>query len=241
MRYLLIQLRDDNDPMADHEVGCFARHLQCTPHAIDRWSLLDGPAPRDRFDIVDAAIIGGSGDYSVVRGGDWMDGAMATMHHIVASTMPTFASCWGFQALSKACGGTVEHLPERGHIGTHELHCEPACTDDPVFGVLGDTFTTQFGHEDVVTTAPPCARVLVRSSHGDCMAWKLQDAPIWGTQFHPELSHADLLDRLRRYPKYVRDVAGMDIDTFAATRVQPSDAAEQLLPAFAATVSASTT
>jgi len=219
--------------MGRHEVECFAAHLQIDPAALDTWNLLERPTRTDRLNQADAALIGGSGDYSVVRGGPWLDGALDTMRLLAEARTPTFASCWGFQAMSLALGGSVEHLPERGHVGTCAMTTTPSPTNDPVFGALGDTFTAQFGHEDVVVTAPATATVLVTSEHGDCMAWRLGDANIWGTQFHPELSDQDLLLRLRRYPKYVREISGLSMEDFEATRMAPAPDADHLLHAFA--------
>ena len=233
-RFLLLQVRDVDDAMGRHEVECFAAHLQIEPAALKTWNLLEGPAPIDRLNQADAALIGGSGDYSVVRGGPWLDGALDTMRQLAEAGTPAFASCWGFQAMSLALGGTVEHLPERGHVGTCAMTTTPYAAHDPLFATLGTTFTAQFGHEDVVITAPAGATVLATSDYGDCMAWRLGDANIWGTQFHPELSDQDLLLRLRRYPKYVREISGLSMDAFEATRMAPAPDADHLLQAFAA-------
>jgi GMP synthase (glutamine-hydrolysing) len=68
LRYLLLQVRDPDDPMREHEVGCFVRVLRCPPSHVAVFDLLAGwPKPRDlaRCDIV---LLGGSGDYSVAEG-----------------------------------------------------------------------------------------------------------------------------------------------------------------------------
>jgi GMP synthase (glutamine-hydrolysing) len=155
------------------------------------------------------------------------------MRQLVEARTPTFASCWGFQAMSLALGGSVEHLPERGHVGTCTMTTTPSAANDPLFATFGTTFAAQLGHEDVVVAAPAAATVLVTSDHGDCMAWRLGTADIWGTQFHPELSDQDLLLRLRRYPKYVREISGLSMEDFEATRMAPAPDADHLLHAFA--------
>ena len=46
-------------------------------------------------------------------------------------------------------------------------------------------------------------------------AYRFEDAPIYCTQFHPELAAEDLLLRLRKYPHYVRRLTGLPIEEFA--------------------------
>ncbi|MCH2135593.1 MAG: type 1 glutamine amidotransferase [Phycisphaerales bacterium] len=233
-RLLLIQIRDDDDAMRAHEHECFAAHLGISVDELATWNLLKAPPPVSLLESSPAVLIGGSGDYSVVRGGPWLAAALDTMRRLVDGGIPTFASCWGFQAMSAALGGRVEHLPECGHVGTFEFTCEPAAQSDPLMQTLGSAFRAQLGHEDVVTRAPADAQVLVRSQQGHCMAWRLKGLPIWGTQFHPELSDKDLMVRLRRYPQYVRDIVGMSLDAFEAEHIAPSPDADHLLGAFKA-------
>ena len=229
---LLLQVRTADDAMGTHEQACFARHLDLDTETLTTWNLLDGPPPVPTLQAAGAVLIGGSGDYSVVRGGPWLSAALDTMRQLVNLGLPTFASCWGFQAMSAALGGTVQHLPTRGHVGTFNFQTTTAATEDPLFNMLGPTFAAQCGHEDVVTAAPELATVLVESEAGDCLAWRLDGLPMWGTQFHPELSVDDLALRLRRYPQYVRDVRNMDWDEFESRCLAPSPAADALLCAF---------
>jgi GMP synthase (glutamine-hydrolysing) len=229
---LLLQVRTADDAMGGHEQSCFARHLDVDEDALVTWNLLDGAPKPGMLESAGGVLIGGSGDFSVVRGGPWLSAAMETMRRLVDLSLPTFASCWGFQAMSAALGGTVQHLPERGHVGTFDVQTTKDAVNDPLFSSLGPSFAAQFGHEDVVTTAPERATVLVQSADGDCLAWRLGQSPIWGTQFHPELSVDDLALRLRRYPQYVRDVRNMEWDDFQVQCLAPSPKADTLLRAF---------
>ena len=42
VRYLLLQVRNQDDPMRRQEVGCFARGLQCREDQIGVFDLLGG-------------------------------------------------------------------------------------------------------------------------------------------------------------------------------------------------------
>ena len=105
IRYLLLQVRKPGDPMANHEVKCFARHLDCDSEAIDVHNLIEGSPAASQINQVDVVLIGGSGDFSVVSGGRWLAEALELMGSLHDQAKPTFASCWGFQALSLALGG----------------------------------------------------------------------------------------------------------------------------------------
>ena len=218
LRYLLLQVRDPGDPMREHEVGCFVRALRCPREHLAVFDLLSGwPSPRDlaRHDIV---LLGGSGDYSVVEGGAWLEFALQAMRELYVMNKPTFASCWGFQAMARAMGGEVVTDEGRAEVGTHELFLTDAGRRDTIFGPLADAgpvFLGQMGHKDVVVRLPEQAELLASSHRVQNQAFRFPGRHIYCTQFHPELDRAALLDRLRRYPSYVEQIAGMPYERFA--------------------------
>lgn len=106
-RLLLLQVRNPDDPIREHEVSCFSRALGTGNGQLQIFDLLAGAPSPAQLDAVDVVLIGGSGDYSVVRGGAWLPAALEAMVGLYESGKPTFASCWGFQALARALGGEV--------------------------------------------------------------------------------------------------------------------------------------
>ncbi len=223
IRYLLLQVRNRDDPMRAHEVACFARALGCERSQIRVFDLLGGSPPRDQLDSAQIVLLGGSGDYSVAKGGPWLEPALEAMRELHAAGKPTFASCWGFQAMARAMGGEVRVDPSRAEAGTSEIRLTPAGEKDPVFGPLGTTFRSQVGHQDVVARLPEDATLLASTDLVENQAFRFYGKPIYCTQFHPELSREDLLDRLRTYPKYVEQITGLPFDEFAETRTSPSE------------------
>jgi GMP synthase (glutamine-hydrolysing) len=201
--FLLLQVREPEDPIKDHEVNCFRRALQTQNGRIQIFDLLSGVPPQDLLDSVDVVLIGGSGDHSVVRGGPWLQGALDAMVELYEEGKPTFASCWGFQALAMALGGEVVTDRERAEVGTVWLELTPEGNKDPVFGPVGPRFQGQIGHEDIVTKLPPGATLLASSPTIENEAFCFQDKPIYATQFHPELNRHDLIARIARYPSYL--------------------------------------
>lgn len=202
LRFLLLQVRNPDDPMRTHEVQSFARSFGCPMSSIGVFDLLSG-APSERLlarsDII---LLGGSGDYSVARGGPWLPAALDSMVTLYETKKPTFASCWGFQAMARALGGEVVTDHDRAEVGTVTLELTAAGSADPVFGQLDHAFEVLIGHEDIVTALPPQATLLASSDRVENEAYRIEGAPIYATQFHPELNRRGLLDRLAAYPSY---------------------------------------
>jgi GMP synthase (glutamine-hydrolysing) len=203
LRYLLLQVREPDDPMSDHEIGCFARSFRCEGNCIEVFDLLSGVPTVEQLDEVDVVLLGGSGDHSVARGGDWLPDALEAMRELYDLKKPTFASCWGFQAMARALGGEVVTDHSRAEVGTAWLELTPEGERDPVFGPLGKRFQVQIGHEDIVTRLPDGAVLLASSSRVENEAFCFPDRPIYCTQFHPELDKAGLVARLAQYPEYM--------------------------------------
>jgi GMP synthase (glutamine-hydrolysing) len=154
LRFLLFQVRNPDDPMREHEVESFSRSLRCKRDHIDVFDLIGGVPSARQLDAVDVVLLGGSGDYSVAKGGPWLPEALEAMRQLHETSKPTFASCWGFQAMARAMGGEVVTDRDRAEVGTRWMEVTPEGKRDPVFGPLGDRFQVQIGHEDIVTKLP---------------------------------------------------------------------------------------
>ncbi|MCH2132866.1 MAG: type 1 glutamine amidotransferase [Phycisphaerales bacterium] len=232
MRYLLLQVRKPGDQMASHEVRAFAKHLRCDEGNIRIFDLINGQPTRSELDDVDVVLLGGSGDFSVVEGGEWLESALDVMRHLHDLSKPTFASCWGFQAFSLALGGRVVTDLDRAEVGTFKLTVTPEGKADPVFASLGTSFDAQMGHQDIVDELPDGAVCLASSDRVKNQAFRFPGKPIYGTQFHPELDLSTLLDRLRTYPAYIKSITGLDYEAFVQQCCRESVATEGLLEQF---------
>ncbi|MDV6033601.1 MAG: type 1 glutamine amidotransferase [Phycisphaera sp. RhM] len=230
-RFLLLQIRNADDLMRDQEIGCFARALNCDRSQIGVHDLLAGPPTIQELDAVDVVLLGGSGDYSVAEGGDWLPPALLAMWELYELGKPTFASCWGFQAMAKALGGEVVTDASRAELGSIEVQLTQAGRDDPLFGPLGDRFLAPMGHQDCVVRLPPQAVLLARSATNQNQAFRVKDRPIYGTQFHPELDRVAFIQRIHAYPAYVKSITGDSLEVFEAS-VQDTPATDQLLGRF---------
>jgi GMP synthase (glutamine-hydrolysing) len=217
LRYLLLQTRNVDDAMRSQEVACFARTLNCEPGHIRVVDFLSrGPQPSELAQA-DIVLLGGSGHYSAAGEGPWLDRALDSLRELHQAAKPTFASCWGFQAMARALGGRCIYDPQHAELGTVELQLTAAGQADPLFSTLPPTFTGQAGHEDHVTDLPPDAILLASSARVRNQAFRFADKPIYCTQFHPELNRDDLRERARAYPEYVQRIAAMSHEDFIAT------------------------
>ena len=231
LRYLILQVRNPDDPMRRQEILSFARALGTTPERIGYYDLLGHLPGELDFSRTDVFLLGGSGHYSVAGDGEWLNRALETLRRVYDSGRPTFASCWGFQAMARAMGGQVVNDLSRAEVGTHTLWLTDAGRADPVFGPLGATFQAQMGHEDTVVELPPGATRLAYSEIVENQAYRFEGRPIYCTQFHPELNRADMLLRVATYPQYIERIAKVPAEQFA-WMVEDTPETEALLKRF---------
>ncbi|MCH7564014.1 MAG: type 1 glutamine amidotransferase [Gemmatimonadetes bacterium] len=216
IRYLLLQVRNPEDEMRDNEIDCFSRTLDCSRESIRVFDLLSGVPSQEELDAADVVLLGGSGDYSVAEGGPWLEAALEAMRGLYESSKPTFASCWGFQAMARAMGGEVVTDRSLAEVGTIWLTSTPEGREDPIFGPLGERFQVHIGHQDIVTRLPEGATLLASSDRVENEAFRFDGKPIYATQFHPELGREDLILRIGTYPPYLPLAGCSTLVEFAA-------------------------
>jgi len=216
LRFLLLQLRDETDPMREQEVARFAWALDCRPEQIATHDLLKSFPTRSVLDRYDAMLLGGSGDYSAAGEGAWLERILDGMRTLHEVSKPTFASCWGFQAFARAMGGECVRDAAHAELGLVNLHLTDAGRADPVFGALPEEFLGQAGHEDRVSRLPDGAVLLAFTERVAEQAYTFPGKPIYATQFHPELDREALVGRVRAYPRYVQRIAGLPLAEFEA-------------------------
>ncbi|MBA2116446.1 type 1 glutamine amidotransferase [Bremerella alba] len=213
-RYLLIQIRDFDDPIRLQEISCFADALQSTPESITVFDLLSMRLEASHLAEFDMVMIGGSGRYSVTSNAPWMKHAMVSLQRLLESGKPTFASCWGFQSLARAAGGKVIHDLPHAELGTSLVTLTDAGKLDPIFSQLPESFEAYMGHEDRVIELPPGTTLLASTEAVAQQAFRFDGCPIYCTQFHPELTLPTLLSRVEAYPEYCERIAQVPFDVF---------------------------
>jgi GMP synthase (glutamine-hydrolysing) len=218
-RFLLLQMRNARDHMRAHEVNCFLRGLNAAPERMTSFDLLNDSLTVHRLKSYDVVLLGGAGEYSATSNESWMMRALDSLREVHHTCRPTFASCWGFQAMARATGGKVLNDTANAEVGTLPLTMTEAGKVDPVFCGLPATFLAPMGHEDHVVELPPNSVHLARSQRVPLQAFCFADRPIYCTQFHPELQPDDLVARVKAYPEYLERIAGVTLEEFTASIV----------------------
>ncbi len=197
---LLIQARSADDPMAKHEREAFADRCELPVDHFDTFNVAVDDVDDFAMNGCDAIMIGGSGAFSLVKGGfDWHGDYLNLMRHILNAGIPTFASCFGFQGIVQAMGGKLKRDESLAQIGTYKIELTEAASDDPLFGDLPRHFDAQLGHND--SAVELCDELIHLASNEQCeyQAIRVRNKPIVATQFHPELTRCDNLDRFKNY------------------------------------------
>ena len=198
--YLLLQARKPGDPAGPQEVDCFAEALEVPRATITPWDLLRGPPTEHDLENIDVLLVGGSGDFSVLDDEPWLHRFMDFLEGTsVHGRFPTFASCFGFQALVVAGGGEVVRDSVNAELGTFDIFLTDQGAEDPLFGPLAPSFPAQLGHKDRAETLPANYVPLAYSTLCPYQAFKVEGAPVIATQFHPELTREGEAFRCRPY------------------------------------------
>lgn len=230
-RILLLQGRRLEDPVRLQEVESFARAIDYQAEQIKTLDLVRDRPSLPQVAEYDIVLVGGSGDYSIVGDEPWTDDVLGVMQGIHDLKIPTFASCWGFQAMARALGGHVVTDLERAELGTHPVTLTQAAQHDPLFADCPSPILVQLGHEDIVTQLPGGAILLGSSQHVENQVFSFPDRQLYCTQFHPELTCQDLRRRCRAYPTYVEKIARVSIEEFLG-ECQETPEANKLLKRF---------
>jgi GMP synthase (glutamine-hydrolysing) len=199
-KILLLQARDADDPMADHEHRCFAERTGLPADRVVVHDLCAGPPTLARVRSHAALMIGGAGDYYVSKGNLPNHGAFFDLiHEVIAVGHPTFGSCFGYQCLVSALGGDIVFDPDNTEVGTYPLRLTDEGRADELFGELPERFNAQLGRKDRAVRHPEGVPNLATSAASPFQALRIPGKPIWATQFHPELDRITNADRYRHY------------------------------------------
>ncbi len=233
LRLLLLQARESGDPMRDHEHECFVTRTGLGPTQIVPHDLLAGPPTIEDVRRYDGLLMGGSGEFLVSKGNQpQFEPLLDMLREVVANGHPTFAACYGFQAMVHALGGEVVHDPENVEVGTFELELTDAAIEDELFRYLPRRFVAQQGHKDRAERLPEGLVHLASSERAPYQALRVPEVPVWAVQFHPELDRDGNRMRYRHYlENYAPSLTQAEFDE-AMDQFDHSPEASELLGRF---------
>ena len=125
------------------------------------------------------AIILSGGPSSV-----YAPGAPKIPEWILELGVPVLGICYGFQLLALMLGGVVER--GRGEYGRTKVRL---VKNDLLFDGWESVEVVWMSHSDYVARVPSGVDVLAVSENGYIAAFRAQDKPVYGVQFHPEVTH----------------------------------------------------
>ncbi len=230
IRVLLIQIR--SLPIAKrHEIWCVRRCTGLGPEQLFPWNAVERPElPWRRARRADAIIVGGSGDHSVTQDYPFMPWLEDLVRAAAGEGKPLFGICWGHHLLARALGGRVITDPESEEMGTFPVELTTAGREDPLFDGLSGTFLANLVHHDCVVQPAPGFRELARSGSCRFQAMRLDGLPIYGTQFHGEMTPTDLRRRLLMYQGHYLETEEQAAEV--ASSIRPTEETFGLLKRF---------
>jgi len=231
LRLVLFQIREDPVPMLQ-EQSCFIERCRVARSQFTFINIVDTPNVSWKdVDDAHAVFIGGAGAFSVKEDHRFTTPLGDLVHEIIERDRPLFGACWGHQFLVKTTGGTVVEDPEQEEIGTFSVSLTPDGIGDPLFEEVPSPFWAQLGHKDSATKLGPGWRELGYTARSRNQTIRLENKPVYGTQFHSELNEERLRERLL---VYLDDYIGGDQDEFEKIirGLRPSIDADRMMARF---------
>ncbi len=201
LNVLLVQVRDPGDPMSDHEYECVTRRLGHRRVRLHRRSVFAEEASRAWLDGVDAAMIGGSGSYSVhdPRSAPVVNGLRDLVDGCLETQIPGFGICFGHQLVGLHLGGSVVTDMALRESGTVALALTDEGREDPVMSHMGASFHAHTGHSDHVATLPRDVTLLATGDRVSAQAFRVNGTRFYTTQFHPDLIAHEARERYNAF------------------------------------------
>jgi GMP synthase (glutamine-hydrolysing) len=168
--------------------GVFADPLRAAGHEPVEWLPHEEPPPGlDGFDA--ALVFGGEAQVDQEDAYPWLRREKELIGELLERETPLLGVCLGSQLVAEVAGADVRQA-ERPEIGWYEIELTPEGVNDPLLGGLPERFEGfQYHHYEWLL--PPGGVALARSEV--CLqAFRLENRPVWGVQFHPEVIFADL-------------------------------------------------
>ncbi len=146
-------------------------------HLLGSEPLADGGSHR-------RLLISGS-ELSAAKVNERDDELCVLIRDFVDAGKPVLGICYGHQMLARALGGRCRRaaVPE---FGWKRL----SLGQSPLFGDHDELVPIHSHYDEVYDLPPSCERIAWTD---DCaiQAFQMREQPVWGVQFHPEMSYAE--------------------------------------------------
>src|SRR5712691_5224792 len=102
-----------------------------------------------------------------------------------AGTPPVLGICYGMGLINRAFGGQVARAT-RKEFGPADIRIERV---DPLLALGGSSTRVWMSHGDRMDSVPAEFETLATSANSPHAAFRHRERPIYGVQFHPEVTH----------------------------------------------------
>ncbi|GAB3609245.1 glutamine amidotransferase [Humibacter ginsengiterrae] len=201
--FLLLATRFD-DHLADAEYAAFRDFAGLQEGELTRIRLEQHPMPELDLDEYSGVFVGGSpfnasdprSDKSVVQ--LRVEAEMSSLlDRILERDFPFFGACYGVGTLGVHRGGVIDRTYGEP-VDAVEVRLTEAGVRDPLFTGIPPAFRAWVGHKEAVTRLPADATLLAAGDACPVQAFRVK-TNLYATQFHPELTADDIVDRVRTY------------------------------------------
>jgi GMP synthase (glutamine-hydrolysing) len=165
--------------------GVFDEAVEAAGHTLERWQVPEGGTPDDAAQYGAVMVFGGSMHPDQDDQFHWLAGEERFLQDVLAEHVPVFGVCLGAQMLARAAGAAVRPA-SAAEIGWLDVSLTDAGAADPVLGELPPTATVFEWHH--YTFDVPSGGSELAQSAICTQAFRLDDRPAWGIQFHAEVT-----------------------------------------------------
>ena len=190
--------------------GAFGPVVERLGHRLEEWCVPVSPASPPAG--ADAVVIFGGGmhpDQEELH--DWLLPELDLIRSLLEDGTPVLGVCLGAQLVARAGGGRA-YRASRPEVGWLEVRLNEAGCGDPVLSALPPAFAAFQWHH--YTVEPPAGSVPLGESDVCLQAYRLGEA-VWGVQFHPEVTAAQIERWIAEDPDDVADAAALRAETRA--------------------------
>lgn len=178
-------------------------------------SFADQEPPELSLEAYDAVIVfGGSQQVDQEQEHPWLLLEKRFIRETIDRRIPLLGVCLGAQLIAEQAGAWVGPS-QYVRRGWHDVAVAPEADGDPVVGGMPTPFTTVVWHS-YEFRLPPGATPLASTSTS-LQAFRLEQAPVWAVQFHPEVEPDGLARWVQTYrERLLSDVSAAELDSILA-------------------------
>jgi GMP synthase-like glutamine amidotransferase len=202
-KLLVVQFRTDDS--REHEQICFGDCFNKRNLEIEYINCISEELPKDVSEYA-GVVLGGSAEFMLTKGngkGTWLPKVFTFLDNILATEIPMFTICFGYQILSLHGGAKIVCDENMRETGTYDIFIHDSAKDDALFAKTPSVFRAQFAHKDTIVDYPDHFIPLSYSKLAGNNAYRIKGKNVWGVLFHPELNKARMAERLPLYPEYL--------------------------------------